>query len=467
MTYRPSWGLVLAGAGVTVATGCLLARSRPAERPSFILILVDTLRPDYLGAYGFRGGISPAIDRLASESLVYTRCFAPSPWTKPSVASMLTSLPPEVHGVTDHRRTYWAARHGALSLEALADSALTLPETLRAAGYETAGFTANPWLDARFGFAQGFSKYVQADTTRELLARASRWIKNHEGPRPFFVYLHLMDVHAPYSHSEGEVEAVGASPSLGEDRPLTESELQAIPWHLEGRPRLDPRDRRRLRPWKAKYAAGVHVLDRRLAPFLNQLRRGGSLDRSMVILTSDHGEELAEHGAWEHGWTFYDEQLAVPLIVRPAGGLAASRRVDGLVGLLDLMPTMLALAKAPPTPGLGGRPLPGLRLGGNEQGAEALFAWASLRGPRARAVRTARYKMIEDPEGRGTQLYDLAQDPGETRNLAESDPALAEQLSNRLKAHTSTVAEMGAQRPPTTEVGEDVLERLRALGYVR
>jgi arylsulfatase A-like enzyme len=467
MTYKPALGLVLAGVGVTVATGYLLKRGAPDERPSFLLILVDTLRPDYLGAYGFRGGISPAIDRLASESLVFTRCFAPAPWTKPSVASVLTSLPPEVHGVTDHNRTYWADGQGALSLDTLADSAVTLAERLQAAGYDTAAFSANPWLDPRFGFAQGFSEYEQAPTTRQILKRARRFIRSHEGPRPFFVYLHLMDVHAPYSHSKEEVEAVRSSPSLGEDRPLTASELQAIPWHLEGRPRLDPRDRRRLRPWRAKYAAGVHALDRRLAPFLNKLRRRGTLDRCVVILTSDHGEELAEHGAWEHGWTFYDEQLAVPLIVRPAGGLDRSRRLDGLVSLLDLMPTMLALAKAPPTPPLAGRPLPGLGLGGNEQGAEALFAWASLRGPRARTVRTARYKLIEPSEGQGTELYDLAQDPGETRNLAERDRVVAEQLASRLNAHAAAAADMGSHPEATTEVGEDLRERLRSLGYAR
>jgi arylsulfatase A-like enzyme len=208
-------------------------------------------------------------------------------------------------------------------------------------------------------------------------------------------------------------------------------------------------------------------LDRRLEPFLNKLRRGGVLDRCLVILTSDHGEELADHGGWDHGWTFYDEQLAVPLIVRPAGGLARSRRVDGLVSLLDLMPSLLALAKAPSVPGLAGRPLPGLGLGGTEQGAEAVFAWASLKGPRARAVRTARYKLIEPPEGNRTELYDLVQDPGEKRNLAESDKTLSEQLASRLSAHVAALAEMGPPRAATTKVGEDMRDRLRALGYVR
>jgi arylsulfatase A-like enzyme len=465
MTYKPLLGLVLAGVGVTVATG-LLERRAPDERPSFLLILVDTLRPDYLGAYGFQGGISPAIDRLASESLVYTRCFAPAPWTTPSVASVLTSLPPEVHGVTDHNRNYWGARHGVLSVDTLADSAVTLPERLQAAGYATAAFIGNPWLEGRFGFAQGFSYYVQAPTTRQLLDGARTFVKSHED-RPFLVYLHLMDVHAPYSNEEEEVRAVSSSPSLGEDRPLTDSELQVIPSHLEGTPRLDPGDRRRLRPWKAKYAAGVHALDRRLAPFLTKLRRGGVLDRCLVILTSDHGEELADHGGWDHGWTFYDEQLAVPLIVRPAGGLTRSRRVDELVSLLDLMPSLLALAKAPPEPRLAGRPLPGLGLGGDEQGADAVFAWASLKGPRARAVRTARYKLIEPAEGNRRELYDLLQDPGEKRNLAESDQTLSEQLAARLSAHVAALAEMGPPRAGTTEVGEDVRERLRALGYLR
>ncbi|MCP4036968.1 MAG: sulfatase-like hydrolase/transferase, partial [bacterium] len=198
--------------------------------PNVILIVVDSLRADYLGTHGFAGDVSPAIDQLASESIVYENAVAPSPWTKPSVASLLTGLDPLTHRVVDHNDMFWSSVDASHKADALPEQAYTLTEALRDHGYETAAWVTNPWLNrASLGFTQGFDHFwSESGNADEVFQHVEQWLETRNTSRPAFLYLHLMDVHGPYQSTAELLAEFGASASLGKDRRLTSAEHKAI-----------------------------------------------------------------------------------------------------------------------------------------------------------------------------------------------------------------------------------------------
>jgi hypothetical protein len=192
--------------------GC---QEHSAARPSFVFLLTDTLRADYLGDYGFRGAVSPAFDRLAGESLRFRRAFTNAPWTKPSVATLFTSLYPQIHGLTNHSGRYWGRSSHERSEGILPEEARTLAEELRARGYRTAAFVANPLVSSRYGFQQGFEVYHDRESNvgtklDALVDDALRWLGGLRPDEPYFLYLHAMDVHGPYSGSREDYETPGS-----------------------------------------------------------------------------------------------------------------------------------------------------------------------------------------------------------------------------------------------------------------
>lgn len=432
------------------------------------MLLVDTLRADHLGAFGFAGAISPHLDGVARESLLFDNCFAQAPWTPPSVGTLFTSLYPQVHGLQrfeDHR--FRDPASGELRASVLPDAAVTLAEVLHDAGYDTAGFVANPWLSRDFGLGQGFDVYDDVELSKRtpatmLTVPAGDWLAERSSPAPFFLYLHLMDVHEPYDSSREDFESVRAS--ITDERRLAPGELP--PPHMEvPAPWADDEQRASVAYWKARYAAGVHVLDGRLGRFVERLRRSGALDHSWLVVTSDHGEELFDNSGWGHGQNLYDHQLRVPLIVRPPGGLPAARRVEQPVRLIDLMPTLLSLAGVAPPPGLQGTDLAPLLHGASlAEDALPLFATGVVGEPRTFALRTERYKLIADLGTGAAVLYDLTVDTGETLDVSASRPEALARLRERLERHVaSTTATLA---PRTETVPPRLRERLEALGYV-
>jgi arylsulfatase A-like enzyme len=450
-----------------LSAGCRPAKRRP---PNIILAMIDTLRADYLGAYGFEGAISPNLDRLASEAVVYENCIAQSPWTKPSVASMITSLYPQVHGLTNHEGKYWGDQSPGRRTGILPDQAQTLAEGLSAAGYVTGGFVSNPWVTRAYGFAQGFDHYDESGTVAwdradRLIGAAREWIESLPEDRPFFVYLHFMDVHAPYGGPKSDYDALIDSASLGMGRRLRRAQAPDKLWrNIEHRPTWAT-DEMRLNEkyWRARYASGVRSMDRRLAELFEFLGESPTLEQSVVVVTSDHGEELFDNFGWSHGQNLYEHQLRVPLLIRRPGAEGGGSRVTGIVELLDLMPTLLELGGAEPVALAQGRALIATDAGANERVA---FATATQRAPGLFAVRTARYKLHHDIETGQSQLFDLERDPGERNDVAESEPAIVETLLGRLQAHLSESLAGGTLDAESAEMPEDLQERLKALGYL-
>lgn len=439
------------------------------ERPSFIVIVVDTLRADHLGSYGYVGDISPHLDRVAAESVVFDNCFSQAPWTPPSMGTLFTSLYPEVHGLhrfKDHQ--FLDPTSGKLRATVLSAEAVTLAESLRDAGYRTSAFIANPWLHRDWGLDQGFDHFDDSRIGKNtpagyLVSRARTWLEGRARADPFFMYLHFMEVHGPYVATEHDFRVMWNAVAHGPPRVLEESESPG--GHLNVHPPwADETLRTRLAYWKARYAAGVRLFDRRISGFLKYLRKSGILDRSYLIVTSDHGEELFEHKGWGHGESLHDHQLRVPLIIRPPRGQGGARRVARFVRLIDLMPTLLSLAGAVEPEGVQGVDLSPL-LRDEEVGPPAVvFSTGVIDRPDMFSVRTQRYKLVVD--GSERTLFDLAADPGETIDVSDSETAAAADLNRMLTEHLLESSAAGRLPARTFDIPEEMRERLRALGYL-
>jgi arylsulfatase A-like enzyme len=418
------------------------AAAAPA-RPNVVLYVADTLRADRLGCYGYARGTSPRLDAFAREGLVFERAVAQSSWTRPAVATIMTGR--------------WPHEHGAVSLmSALRTDVPTLAERLAAAGWTTAAVVSNLNVAARFGFDRGFERFeylpereerpeVYASATA-LNAAALPWLATR-GERPFFLWMHASDPHAPYRPAP-EVGARFVAPAAA-----AEPDFRALVDHPE---QATPDDVRRL---SGLYDGDVATLDAGFGALMDELRRRG-LDRStLVVFVADHGEEFREHGGFEHGRTLYGEVTRVPLVIRLPGGARAGERIAAVARQVDLVPTILALAGVPIPPGLPGRPL----LGGGDTEQPVALMETQLAGRSLVGLVRGPWKAVFD-EARGqVALYDAVADPGETADLGAARPVVvgyARQTIARLRVAADRTGSAPTVTDPETE------RRLRALGYL-
>jgi len=383
---------------------------RALPHGNLLLITIDTLRADRLTPAAM-----PRLSAFAGSAHRYRTAYAHAPLTLPSHASILTGLLPPVHGVRGN---------GAFRLE---EERQTLAERLAAAGYRTGAFVGAFVLDSRFGLAQGFDRYESVDDDRafaadfgfaerrapDVLAGTSRWILDADAARPWFGWVHLFDPHAPYEAPR----AAGLGP----------------------------------------YDDEVHFVDEVLGDFLDRLARDGALASTLIVITADHGEGLGEHGESTHGLFAYDATMRVPLIVS-GPGLGAGDH-EAAVAHVDVVPTVLDVLGLPPDPGLPGRSLRTLSEAdpGRPIYLEAHDGWLAAGAAPLTAVVSRGLKFIELPE---PELYDLAEDPTETRNLFASSPERVRPLEAALRSLAAGPApSSAAPRDPDAEA------RLRALGY--
>ena len=332
--------------GVAVAALSACAPPRTTEPPvdAVVLVVVDTLRADALGAYGAPGDVTPTLDALALEGTLFERCLATSSWTWPSTASLLTGkLPPE-HGLI--------GKDGS----AISPDVPSVASAFQEAGWATAAFVANPIMDAELGFGRGFDVWEGSDDTWDSasvpLERAEAWLAAREEGEPFFLYVHLVEPHSPYRPSEASVAALALPPLP------TAEDLGAVTRAYDLMIKGEPYDESAIEDfgeWRRRcYAAEVRDADIAIAGLLETLRGRRSMERTLLAITSDHGEEFLEHGLMGHGGQLYPESVHVPLIITGPGvprGLRASERVENrlvgatLLGLAGLQrPAGLAVA---------------------------------------------------------------------------------------------------------------------------
>ncbi len=419
-------------AGWLVACLLALACGAPeATSPDVVMVVVDSLRADHVSHLGYERKTAPALDAFRDRATLFSSAWAASPNSVPSTASLLTGLAATRHGATGADRR-------------LPSAATTLAEILRDHGWSTAALSYNPMVSRRFGLDQGFDRFegtlgkpTDYPDVRDAIDWLREWLAS-EATSPFFLYMHVMNVHGPYRVPPDRRSALlGRPPGAGirYGGPLMRQILD------QGRlMRRSAVSEKAVRGLVDQYDTAIRYTTDRLAEVLELLEHSGSYDGALIVLTSDHGEELFEHGGFAHGYTLHREVLHVPLYIkRPQQRVA--RTVDVPVSLLDVFPTVLDEV------GIGsagfdsdGRSLaPLLRDGAAEPDDRVLLhelAWEE-RGA-ARATSDGRYRLIQiqsDYEGKrgARELYDPILDRHEKRNLASRRPQVAARLEERLE----------------------------------
>jgi arylsulfatase A-like enzyme len=427
-----------------------LPSARLPERPSIVIYLTDTLRADRLSSYGFEKPTSPRLDALAREAIVFEDVWAQSSWTRPTVASLFTGLHPGTHGAVGFERP-------------LAGRFTTLAELLKQAGYRTGAVVSNHVVHHRFGFAQGFDEWNEGEvklyglSAPEVVERGLRFVDR--SPGPFLLYLHTMEPHATYEPTPEAFRRFAPGVARRPSRPII---MQ---------PTVTPEEADYL---DALYQGEVWDNDRALGDLLDGLRQRGRLDSTLFLFTSDHGEEFLDHGEKGHGQSLYRELIRVPLVVRlPTGERGGSREAAPLAQV-DVLPTLLALLgiEAPPNEG---RDLSALWLGRARPTGVPVFVGETRFGKAEKqALRVGDLKLVlnHDPRRYGLgggplEIYDVARDPDETRNLAGREWIAAGWMERRLRALLEGLRRSGARGPSEkVEITEEDREALRALGYV-
>jgi len=402
----------------------LAARDPAPAELNVVVLTIDTLRADRLGCYGHRGVETPFIDELARQGVVFEQSTATAPLTLPSHASIFTGLIPPHHGVRDNGGFFLDEAH------------TTLAERLKEAGFVTGAFLGAWVLDSRWGLAQGFDRYADkfdlsghailspgAVQKRgdEVMDGALEWLED-VSPQRFFAWIHLFDPHMPHEPPEPHASRYPGRPYTGE----------------------------------------VAYTDAVVGRLLDWLRNAGLMERTLVVLTGDHGESLGEHAESTHAYFIYDSTVAVPLIIRTPWGNTGRSRVQ--TSGVDVMPTILELVGLPPEEAIDGRSMapaildPSLALP-HVAYSESYYPRFHYGWQHLRSLRDGRYKFIEAPR---PELYDLETDPGETHNIHEEDPARAEELRRSLEE----LAGSGHVVPEREQMAPETLQRLAALGYV-
>jgi arylsulfatase A-like enzyme len=487
----------------------------PPDDSNVIIILVDTLRRDRLGAHGYLKDVSPYMDLLADEGICFRRAIAPCSWTKPSVASLLTGLYPGRHGVLGD--------HVVLKNLAFLDLKFTtMAESMKMAGYRTGAFVTNANIISRYHFDQGFDNFTQpAGDAMELFGKAKKWIKDHKEKGKFFLYLHLIDPHEPYlPPPEYQDRFVHGEP--GENAPFTahgrpkeivewlrqytrrkpgtkaeEFEFEYEPLLDELKERLsdilpdvtrekirsyisldfkslnDPELLKRVEYLTSLYDGEVAYTDDAIRDFVGELKQSGVLDESILVLTSDHGEAFLEHNRWGHRQFVHAEEIDIPLIFRipGPGGIPLKGDINDYVSLVDLYPTLLDMLDLPRPSKLDGVSLWPIMQGSGRTFLEKRPVFTESiyeEGDHVSSV-MGNGKVIRTAGERGVRwlYFDLDKDPGEDNPL---DPASAgdkahrlmnsvESLLNRRKLDFNKKVEIG-------NPSDEEIKQLEELGYL-
>ncbi|MGB6850376.1 MAG: sulfatase, partial [Thermoanaerobaculia bacterium] len=422
-------------------------RSRQASRPNVLLISLDTLRADSLGCYGYELPTSPNIDGLAARSTLFRHAVSQAPWTRPSHMAMFTGVFPTSRSRSDPP---------------------LLSELLWRSGYRTGAFTGGGQVHPSLGFGPGFERYEVIDWLRQPEVVESWW-KADDG-RPRFAFLHTFEIHDPYSDDRF---------TSGLESGRIEGHFGRWKWErLKKQGGLNEEEKRFAR---ALYDGGIAFTDERLGALLDNLAALGLFEDTIIILTSDHGEQFWEHGTWRHGQVLYDHQLLVPLVVytpptvRQALGdnpVLAGGDVEAQVSLVDILPTLLDILDIADVESLvNGRSIRPLLEGKRLDRREAFAENTNIRAAERKALRTERYKYIHQypREGKGdhleesVQLFDLTNDPREKTDIADEHPDLVAGFERRLQAIVRGTDVTVSPDEVPEEIDEELREQLRAL----
>ena len=437
---------------------------RSSPRPNVLLIVADALRADHLGCYEYQRPTSPAIDEFAKGSLLFERAFSNSPWTKPSMGSIFTSLHPH-----EHDAFHW--------LDSLDDSWLTLPEVFRNEGYKTFSIQTNGIITKEHNFDQGFERYEEmiAEKGENVTVRFAAWLeKNKE--KSFFAYLHYMDTHLPYQTQEkflsifepkGINSIVSGKTLAYELRTLDEMGLSS-------------EDKQHL---VNLYDAEIRYFDGCFKTIIEEVKKRGLLEKTIIILTSDHGEEFWDHQGVEHGHTLYNELMHTPLIIKYSSHLP-NKHLNLYVQLFDLFPTLLSLCRIKNDFIFRGKDLVPIMLNDHPLDREIFFE-ATAYGAEKKAIIKNGWKLIEttanihrdfvppldDPSDYYYleyeplyELFNVHKDFSENFNHINDCPALVKDLKERLFHFELDYSKFTS---PQGRYQKKKFKDMKSLGYIK
>lgn len=454
---------------------CGGAASPPPPRPSgpsgsglnVLLITIDTLRADHLGIYGYQRNTSPRIDALAREGTVFTHAFTYWPKTRGSFAIMLTGRRPSQNGYSGQHPVVLGFNP-------------TIADSLKRAGYATAAIVDNPNVAAVNGYSKGFDSYRETweeealvsemDRARAITEGAVGFLRGATGDHPFLLWLHYVNPHAPYTPpAPYDTAFLDAASEEGPRLKPVRRFHGGVPEHLA----VAGKDR--LGYYVAQYDGEIAAVDEEVGKVLAALKESGAGGRTVVILTSDHGESLGEHDYYfDHGEDLFDPCLAIPLIITLPGS-GAGRRSEVLASTLDVFPTILDAAEVSYPPDLAGASLLPALTGGGGSGRERLYA-QNERG--LSATFGARLKLVATPgrpSGAWYALYDRAVDPGEVKDLGAARPEeqrrerqeLDQFLARAERDWVRTRSLLSGAPLGEGKMTSEACEKLKALGYVQ
>ena len=478
LRYGLYGGLVAGLAPSLWVSGC--GKRQQGKKPNIILIILDTVRADGLGVLAEHGSSTPNIDDISRQGTTFVNAFAPSPWTVPSHASIFTSHYSHKHNaVHDHFR--------------LSNSFQTMAEILKSLGYITGGFTCNPWLHTKSGMEQGFDTYEEVykkqakPKTDKGAAKATemvvKWLNQRAGNgKPFFLFVNYLEAHMPYEPPARvlyHLDSMKAGPGL---RFFSSFPKKLAGLYNIGRLKLTPDELARI---QTLYHAEIAYVDEQVDTLISCLRTHGPLDNTILIITSDHGENLGEHNLIGHEFTLFDTVLHVPLIVRFPSALPPGELVEAPVSLVDILPTILEI--------LGDRArlaeLKGVSLlrAKNVQANEDRGILAEYSRPKTlinrhmrrkfpqvdlshydvslKALRKGGFKYVVSSRGEEF-LYNVVEDPAELSDVSASFPEQMSRLRTELTELTQTVGPIEDREDKSEPFTPEQRRQLESLGYL-
>lgn len=409
---------------------------------NLVFVSFDALQAAHVGSLGHSRNVTPTIDSIAEQAFSFTHAYSVASWTVPASMTWFTGVYPSEHRMTNKFALYTPAVQKPANLKELSPSLVTLAEILKHNGYATGGFTGNAGVSGGFGYEQGFETY-QHERAKfggfdYSMPRALDWLRaNRE--KKFFLFLHGYDCHGQNAPADGyDYRYV----PKGYDQRYTGSEVEQEALREEGleKGQLTLRDAD-VQFWRAVYDEKISRADARFKQFLAEFEKLGIASKTLFVLTSDHGTEVYEHRRLDHGFTLYDEQIHVPLIVK-LPGQTEGKRIADRVSSIDVMPTVLDLLDIDVrgvidqlrgtslVPALQGEPV-----------SRDCFSETDYREYtfKRSIVRPEGWKLIATLEKKSRELYDLNADPGETKNLAAAEVKIADELEAKLFAHFKSI----------------------------
>ncbi len=467
---RKALGTVLAV--VLILVGCSGGGSEAPHGsdttpPNVIVVLVDALRADRLGAYGFtERSTSPNLDAFAAQSVIFERAVSQDGWTVPSVASLFTGVYPQTHGVLrfiDPKTHLEEQLDGQpVMMDAMSTDHHTLAEQFADAGYSTAAILKSDVINAGRGFEQGFDYFHflakkpkdRLDSGAQMTDAAIDWLDNRRGDdRPFFLYLHYMDPHTSYIAPEPYYSKY----STGFDSPLDGNHAGVVAFNEPGSPEPTADDIGKL---LALYDGEIEYWDTQFGRLMEAIETTGLVDETIVVVTADHGEAFWEHGMFEHRGVF-QENIHVPMIFRVPG--VEPRKIETRVQMMDIGPTVVELAGAEPGPNwVALSHAEAIRSNSPVREQAVLSEWAGERT----MITPDGFKILLGHDG--ARLFDLEADPGETKNLREQRHGEFIRLKEALVSRVQEAVDLGGRFTSVgpAELSPEQIEALQELGYL-